>query len=199
MLLVNSRERTPCPVCSINTKHHKCSCDIEKPFSFQELFAIFDYDQTTQSIMQQIKYKGKKRLAYDMGFHNCTFIPDSFFEGVDIALPIPLHWSRLWKRGYNQAEQFGRGIIEGKNLSILFKTDIVTRTRSTGTQTKLDKSARKRNISDAFRIAQPEMVRNKHIIIFDDVVTTCATVNACSKVLLSSGCASVKVCALARD
>jgi ComF family protein len=149
--------------------------------------------------MQQIKYKGKKRLAYDMGFNNCTLIPDSFFENVDIVLPIPLHWSRFWKRGYNQAEQFGRGIIEGKKLPILFKTDIVTRTRSTGTQTKLDKTSRKRNISDAFSVAQPEMVKNKHIVLFDDVVTTGATVNACSKVLLNSGCASVKVCALARD
>lgn len=199
LLVKNHTSRTVCPVCSVNKQHHQCSCEIESPFSFTKLHAIFDYDPITQSIMHNIKYRGKKRLAYDMGFQFAPQIPDSFFQQIDIAVPIPLHWTRKLSRGYNQAEQFGRGILDAVTYSIPLRTDIVKRKRSTGTQTKLDKTSRKRNMSDAFTITDPEMVGGKHVLLFDDVVTTGATVNACSKALLNNGCSSVRVCALARD
>lgn len=198
-LMENNRGRTPCLSCAINTLTHSCNCDIEPPFEFDSLFALFDYDQKTQAVIHHIKYRGKKRFAYDLGYNFCKLIPDSLFNDIDIALPIPLHWTRQFSRGYNQAQQIGMGIIDGKKLPIHFLTDIVKRIRSTGTQTKLDKASRNRNISDAFRILKPDMVKGKRVLLFDDVVTTGATVNSCARALIQSGCASVSVCALARD
>lgn len=199
LLEKNHNERIACPVCSVNKQHHTCSCDIESPFSFTKLYTVFDYDQTTQSIMHNIKYRGKKRLARDVGCQFAKLLPDNFLDPCDIAIPIPLHWTRKLSRGYNQAEYFGRGILDGATIRIPLRTDILKRTRSTGTQTKLDKTSRKYNMSDAFKIADPQAIQDKHVLLFDDVVTTGATVNACSRVLLENGCASVQVCALARD
>ncbi len=199
-LLVNKHnERIACPVCSVNKQHHTCNCDIESPFSFTKLYTVFDYDQITQSIMHNIKYRGKKRLAYDIGCQFANQLPVNFLKPFDISIPIPLHWMRRLSRGYNQAEYFGRGILDGAGCKIPLRSDIVKRTRSTGTQTKLDKTSRSRNMSEAFTITNAEMIKGKHVLLFDDVVTTGATVNACSRALLSSGCASVQVCALARD
>lgn len=199
LLKKNHNNRAACPVCSVNKNHHQCSCDIETPFSFTILHAILDYDQTTQAIMHNIKYRGKKRLAYDMGYQFAKLLPEGFLKSFDIAIPIPLYWTRKLSRGYNQAEYFGKGILEGAGSSVPLHADIVKRTRSTGTQTKLDKTSRKRNMSDAFKIVNLEIIKGKHVLLFDDVVTTGATVNACSRTLLANGCASVQVCALARD
>jgi ComF family protein len=199
ILLANGCNRVPCPVCAINKGNHSCNCDIEPPFAFSTLVAFFDYDQMTQSIMHQIKYRGKRQLAYDMGYENCGLLPESLFDQIDIAIPIPLHWMRTLSRGYNQAQYFGKGVIDGRKLSIPIITDVVKRTHSTGTQTKLDKISRSRNISDAFSVVKPDMIKGKRILLFDDVVTTGATVNSCAKTLINSGCASVQVCALARD
>lgn len=149
--------------------------------------------------MHNIKYRGKKQLAYDMGYQLAKLFPDTFTKPFDIAIPIPLHWTRKLSRGYNQAEFFGRGVLGGADIRIPLRSDIVKRTRSTGTQTKLDKTSRSRNMSEAFEIANTEIIKGKHILLFDDVVTTGATVNACSRALLDNGCASVEVCALARD
>jgi ComF family protein len=149
--------------------------------------------------MHNIKYRGKKRLAYDMGYHFANLLPEVFLESFDIAIPIPLYWTRKLSRGYNQAEYFGRGILDGAGSRVSLHADIVKRVRSTGTQTKLDKTSRKQNMSDAFKIVTTELLKGKHVLLFDDVVTTGATVNACSRALLAHGCASVKVCALARD
>jgi ComF family protein len=149
--------------------------------------------------MHNIKYRGKRQLAYDMGYQFAKRLPDTYSKSFDIAVPIPLHWTRKLSRGYNQAEFFGRGVLGGANITIPLRTDIVKRTRSTGTQTKLDKTSRSRNMSDAFKITNAGMIKGKRVLLFDDVVTTGATVNACSRALLDSGCSSVVVCALARD
>jgi ComF family protein len=149
--------------------------------------------------MHNIKYRGKKRLAYDMGYQFARVLPETCLKSSDIAIPIPLHWTRKLSRGYNQAEYFGRGILDGADIRVPLHTDIVKRSRSTGTQTKLDKTSRNRNMTEAFKITNIEMIKGKHVLLFDDVVTTGATVNACSRALLANGCASVQVCALARD
>ena len=153
-----------------------------------------------QNIMQQIKYQGKRNLAFEIGMLCGSLTDAEFTEAFDVIIPIPLHKKRITQRGYNQAELFARGIAAG-NSPRKVRTDLLQRIRNTTSQTKLDKSQRKKNLDDAFALSDnaPEHLANKSILLIDDVITTGATTAAATEVLLKSGCASVTVLSFARD
>ena len=111
------------------------------------------------------------------------------FRQIDYVMPIPLHTERLRERGYNQAEAiFKDWALEGK---MPWRADILERTRHTIPQWELKFAERKANIKGAFVIRQPEMVKDKHIIIVDDIITTGITLDECARVLKKTGAASV--------
>lgn len=196
----NSTAREACPRCSHNQKIKECTCAIAWDHYFERVFSLFDFDETVQHITHHIKYKGKKSLAYYLGREYVRHIPDTFFHGIDGILAVPLHFFRKMKRGYNQAEYLARGIIEGSSRNIPFHGNILLRTRYTKTQTKLDRLERQKNLAHAF-IVHPKhrnTVRGKKFILVDDVVTTGATTDLCTQVLLEAGVAEVRVLSLAR-
>lgn len=150
--------------------------------------------------MHEIKYRGKRTLARYMGTFLSKQLPSLFFSSYDIAIPVPLHWLRRRNRGYNQAEWFARGLLEGTGRPQL-KTGILRRTRRTRTQTQLDRSERRENIAGAFAVTGEgkSAIKGKSLLLIDDVITTGATTSAAASVLLKEGCESVTVLSLARD
>ena len=105
------------------------------------------------------------------------------------------------KRGYNQAEHFARGVIAGLDTPLPYLGSSIRRARHTKTQTKLNKEQRQKNLKGAFTVDEKRaaLVRNKRLVLVDDVVTTGATTAACAEVLMKAGAASVRVLSLARD
>ncbi|MCI1640111.1 MAG: hypothetical protein LKI42_02410 [Bacteroidales bacterium] len=106
------------------------------------------------------------------------------FKDVDHIIPVPLHWTRRWKRGYNQAEIIAAGIAE--KMDTKMDTDILFRTRLTKTQTRLKIEEKERNVSGAFGVnlrKASKLSSAKHILLVDDVFTTGATMNACHSAL----------------
>ena len=196
----NRAERDACPRCSHNRKIEKCSCDIAWDHYFETIFSLFDFDETVQNIAHQIKYKGKKNLAYHMGKYYASTIPGSFFNNADGILPVPLHFIRKLNRGYNQAEFFARGISSGINHHLPNVNNVLIRVKNTKTQTKLDKEERQKNLSNAFTVNSKNSgsIIGKMLILVDDVVTTGATTDLCSKVLIDAGAQAVRVISLAR-
>lgn len=98
------------------------------------------------------------------------------FRDVDAIIPVPLHWLRRRRRGYNQAEVIAGAIARELGARLLPKA--LVRHRSTGTQTRLDAASRLRNVRDVFRVRRlPEGLR--HVLIVDDTFTTGATLAAC--------------------
>ena len=116
-------------------------------------------------------------------------------EEWDAATPVPLHWGRRWRRGFNQAEILARALGRRHGLPVLYRA--LVRVRPTPRQ-EGDIEARRRNVREAFRVRRAGPVLGRRILVVDDVFTTGATVNACATALLEAGAAAVGVLTLAR-
>lgn len=199
-LEANHGERDACPRCSMNRKIHDCPCEFAWDHYYDKIFSFFDFDETVQHIAHQFKYKGKKSLAYFLGKHFSSVIPGDFFKSVDAVLPVPLHFMRKLERGYNQADFFARGIIHGTGLALPYLNNVLIRSKHTKTQTKLNREERQKNLNKAFSINPKKngALKEKNIVLVDDVVTTGATTDFCTEVLLKGGAKSVRVISLAR-
>jgi len=171
-------------------------------YPFEKIVSLLDYTDPVQRIMHYVKYSGFFSLAYDMGREFAQGIPSGCFDGFDIAAPVPLHFLRRLRRGYNQAEWFAKGVLDESGVKgMQLMGGLLRRTRHTRTQTKLTKEERRRNLSNAFALGKgmESVVKGKKVVLFDDVVTTGSTVGLCTKVLLEAGCAGVIVVSMARD
>lgn len=114
----------------------------------------------------------------------------------DVVIPVPLHWRRLWWRGFNQAALLAGEVARRLNLPL--DTTAMSRRRFTTPQTSRHHDERIKNVRRAFAVIKPERVRNRRVLIVDDVMTTGATVDECARVLIAAGAASVDVFTLAR-
>ena len=111
-----------------------------------------------------------------------------------MIVPVPLHASRKRKRGYNQSEEFAKGL--SKSLNIPF-ADALKRTVKTETQTRKSKLNRWQNVSEVFQVKDINQVQAQHILLVDDVITTGATIEACAQILLAEGCSSMSIASIA--
>jgi len=117
-------------------------------------------------------------------------------EQVDEVVPVPLHWFRRRRRGFNQAEPFARAVAERLHRPV--KCRLLRRVRPTVTQTQLGFAARQRNLADAFRVRSPDAFAGKRVLLVDDVLTSGATCSACAKALKEAGAKIVIVLTVAR-
>jgi ComF family protein len=166
------------------------------------VYCVYDYDDKLSAIAKHIKYHGKSALAERVGIISAPLIPADFFDGVYAVIPVPLHRAKQRLRGYNQAERFARGVLEGRGAdAALLRTDLLLRVKNTGTQTQLDREERQKNLAGAFAVNGQKAgeLAGTRIVLVDDVFTTGATTGACAEALLGAGCASVAVLAMGRD
>lgn len=115
-----------------------------------------------------------------------------------LCVPVPLHWTRLFMRTYNQAALLAQQIAKLKQLT--YAPTLLVRKRRTPSQGTLSKNERFKNVKRAFVISkgQEALVKKRNILLIDDVFTTGATLNACAKVLLKAGAREVHALTLAR-
>lgn len=199
-IISDSKKRRRCRRCSINKKVGVCTCRTGWEHAFQSIYALCDFNETTRTVIHNIKYRGMKSTAVAMGELAPHILPDDYFDGYDCMIPVPLYFLRRFSRGYNQAEYFGKGVVNAIKDAPPLVTTILSRKRHTKTQTKLDKTARNKNLNKAFQInpSQKEFLQGKCCILLDDVVTTGATADCCATELLNSGAKEVKVLSIAR-
>jgi len=103
-----------------------------------------------------------------------------FFDGIDAIIPVPMHSTKLAKRGYNQAERIAKGVSEATSIPLL-RNIISTQTHAT--QTRKHREERWQSAEGIFSINKAEDLQHKHILLVDDVVTTGATLTNCAKCL----------------
>ena len=118
------------------------------------------------------------------------------FPEADLILPVPLHPKRLRKRGFNQALVLARKFFPKSKERI--DPHVLERHQWTCAQTGLNGRERRRNVKNAFKVRNPEKIKNKKILLVDDVFTTGATVNECAGILRKSGATKVEVFTFAR-
>ena len=159
--------------------------------------ALFYYEAHAEvaNIIYELKYKNHPEIGEVMGRMLAKEIqPSGFFDGIDGIVPVPLAKKRLRQRGYNQSMEIARGVAAVSNLPILEK--VVKRTTFDGSQTNKGRWARNENVEKVFQLADAYTIRGKHLLLIDDVVTTGATMIACTKELLKAGDVKVSVLAL---
>jgi len=120
---------------------------------------------------------------------------DLMLRGWDAVVPVPLHWRRRWRRGFNQAEVLARAV--GRRHGLPVERRCLARVRATPPQ-QGDAPARRRNVRGAFVVRRAERIAGRRLLLVDDVFTTGATANACAAVLLDAGATAVGVLTLAR-
>lgn len=146
---------------------------------FGAAYYLFGPGSRTQDLIHQFKYKGRQRIGIRTGREFGAVIKKSpVFKGADMIVPVPLHPRKLHIRGYNQSEVFARGLSE--ELGIPVVTDALIRTEMTPSQTRKSRVARLENVQSAFQAPQPDKIRDKHLLLVDDVLTTGATLEACA-------------------
>lgn len=121
---------------------------------------------------------------------------DIFSTKPDIILPIPLHYSRLFQRKYNQSAVLVRELSKLTNIPADYS--VLKKYRYTKPQIICNGQLRKKNIKDAFVVTNPYLIKGKHIVLIDDVYTTGATLTECAKILKKSGASKVSALTVAR-
>ncbi|HEV7993506.1 MAG TPA: double zinc ribbon domain-containing protein [Gemmatimonadaceae bacterium] len=140
-----------------------------------------------ETIVHAFKYQGWSAIGEPMARRMATlrFPTDVESERAGVV-PVPLAPARQRERGYNQSEVLAAGLARLWNLPL--RTDLLSRTRVTQTQTRLTPGERQRNVANAFRsLADRGSLRGLHLVLVDDVVTTAATLNACAAALHDGG------------
>lgn len=146
-------------------------------------------------MVYDLKYRGQTDTGRQMGRMAAReMAADGFFDGIDLILPLPLARRRERERGYNQSALIARGVADITGLPIA--QDAVLRIRDTASQTTLDHAGRADNMEAAFRLAKPEAVAGRHVLIVDDIVTTGATVTACGQAIAEAGNVRISVLAM---
>lgn len=149
-----------------------------------------------QQILHHLKYKNKPELGVLLGqWYGLELCAQEMAFNFDYIVPVPLHPSKLRRRGYNQSETFARGLGETLNIPVL--PDGLQRLRSTATQTKKSRLQRWKNVEQVFAVTSASLIKNRDILLVDDVITTGSTLESCAVELLRQSASSVSVAAIA--
>jgi competence protein ComFC len=194
-----------CAYCNKKSVAHICKDCLEKisfcKNKYQDIiFSAFSYkNPIIKKVLWALKFDGKKEIAsilshkaYDVFLDEIEHL--SLFKNLTniILVPIPLHKKRYKMRGFNQAELIAISLFR-KNPSVFsINTKNLIRIKNTNPQAKIkNRSERYTNISQSFDVLNPEIFKNKNIILIDDITTTGATLLEAKKILEKSGAKNV--------
>jgi ComF family protein len=146
-------------------------------------------------IVHQLKYRGWSALAEPMADAMVRALAADPIPEISVIMPVPTTRARRRERGYNQAELIARAVACKSNRLCAL---LLERTSSKSTQTTLQPAARGANVAGAFRLASNASVRDAHVLIVDDVLTTGATAIECTRTLIAAGARATSVLTYAR-
>lgn len=171
-------------------------CQRERPV-FQLARSFGPYRGMLREMVRALKYRGRRSLAEPMGqFMAGVVIGEPEYGRPDLLVPVPLTQTRLKGRGFNQAEILADAL--GRQICLpTVPRGILVRAKTTVPQVNLTRNHRWVNLAGAFVVKKPEVIKGKHVLLVDDVLTTGATASACAKSLLTAGADKVTVITLA--
>ena len=154
------------------------------PIIHASTFAYFINDGLLQHLLHGLKYGNKQDIGRFLGaeFAYSLLQLTDWITTIDLIIPVPLHPKKEQARGYNQSMLLAEGM--SKVLNIPATDKLLLRVKHTDSQTKKSRADRLTNMQGAFSISNTATLKNKHILLIDDVLTTGATLEACALVLL---------------
>lgn len=157
---------------------------------------LFSKKGNVQKLIHQLKYRGHREISEFLGaWMGARLAEENLGLKIDAVIPVPLHKKKLKSRGFNQVEDFGREIA--RKLEVPYLDHVLLKTSFTSTQTLKARLSRWSNIEETFILANPELIINKHILMVDDIITTGATLEACSRVLKEAGGVKISIASMA--
>ncbi|MCX6250286.1 MAG: phosphoribosyltransferase family protein [Bacteroidetes bacterium] len=156
----------------------------------------FNKGNKVQHLVHLLKYKGRCDVGIFLGKQYGQYLKNApLFRSAQVIVPVPLHRKKLLKRGYNQSEQFALGL--GISMNLPLDSISLKRTHASQTQTRKSRFNRWENVSGIFEISDRQRLKDKHILLVDDVITTGSTLEACIVALQSIPGIQVSVAAIA--
>lgn len=170
---------------------------LAEPPAYQRARAVARYNGVMRDLVHLMKYGDRMDLIRSLGrwMHRAG---SELLCDADALVPVPLHWGRLWRRRFNQSSGLAHAISRLSNIPVA--DHLLVRSRATAPQFGLPRARRAENVQGAFAVPKPIRieVKGKKLVLVDDVLTTGATVDACTKALLRAGAGRVDVLVLAR-
>jgi ComF family protein len=163
--------------------------------AFTQARSAMRYDEESRRLVLAFKHGDRLHLAPSLGAW-MRRAGAELLAGCDALVPVPLHWTRLFARRYNQAAVLAHAVAASGGPSV--GADWLVRRRRTPSQGKRNAEGRRRNVAGAFALNPGRSVRGLRIVVVDDVFTTGATLEECAKVLLRAGARHVDALTLAR-
>jgi ComF family protein len=167
-----------------------CGACARHPPPFDRARAVMRYDEGSRKLVLAFKHGDRLHLAPAFG----TWLKRA--GAALIAVPVPLHWTRLFARRYNQSAVLAHALAAGGGPPV--GADWLIRRRRTPSQGKRNAAQRERNVRAAFALRPGRVVKGLRVLLVDDVLTTGATVAECTRVLKRAGAGAVDVFTLAR-
>ncbi len=163
---------------------------------FAAAMLYFHKKGIVQEMIHKLKYKGHQEIGELIGnWYSDELKSNKEIKTIDYIIPVPLHKKRLKERGYNQVTTFGKAL--STNLNIPFNDTILVRNVYSKTQTKKTFLGRSDVVESVFGVNFDESLHNKHFLLIDDVITTGATLEACSREMLKIPGAKVSIVCMA--
>jgi ComF family protein len=189
-----------CPRCLLpypgaDGSDHLCQTCLLYPPPFAAVTSVALYDDQLAQAVQRFKYRGAFSLDRPLGCLLAAALEAEPADGrPDLLVPVPLHVSRLRRRGYNQSLLLAR--VLGSRWRVPVPARLLVRTRATIPQQGLKAVERRRNLKGAFQVRKS--LDGETVLLVDDVMTTGATARECSQMLLEAGAGRVEVAVLGR-
>jgi ComF family protein len=170
---------------------------IAEPPAYQRARAAARYSDVARDLVHLLKYGDRLDLAPPLGRWMARAGVELLVD-ADALVPVPLHWTRLWRRRFNQSAVLAQSV--SAIAAVPVADHILARTRATPPQVGLARSERARNVQGAFAVPKTARadVKGRKLIVIDDVLTSGATVDACARALLRAGAVRVDALVLAR-
>jgi ComF family protein len=174
-----------------------CGACLARPPAYRRARAALVYGDVSRELVLGLKYQGRRDGLETLSGWMAAAGRDLLDE-ADLIVPVPLHYFRLVRRGFNQSGWLAAAL--SRSSGVRLSVDLLKRTRATPIQGGLSAEGRRRNVRGAFQVrgSRKKLVKGKRILLVDDVMTTGATAEACTAALKRAGAACVEVLTLAR-
>lgn len=182
------------------TKHHNNPVETlffgRIPLHTATALFLFEQNGMAQTLIHKLKYQGKEEIGSFTGFLLGEELKNNpKYKHIDYIIPVPLHRKKQKKRGYNQLSKFGKSL--STVLKIPYKENLLLKVSTSDTQTKKNRFDRWKNATESFQLTNTNFLKNKHILLIDDVVTTGATLESCANELLKTKNITISIATIA--
>ena len=188
-----------CDTCGAPSLERACQQCREHPPLFEIARSVGRFEGPLREAVHELKYLGKRPAAHELVELMVAYAVSHprLANGADAVIPVPIHPTRERARGFNQADLLAKPLADALELPTL--EGVLVRTRAGKPQVGLHADERRRNVLGEFEVRRRDAIRDRIIILVDDVFTTGSTADEAARVLMMSGARSVRVFTLARD